>query len=67
MIVVIERLSSRPDSGPAGAGVTFLSRTDRTEGACLTAEVHVETVMMTLTRMHGHDHAIQCLLNQFGK
>jgi len=54
MIVVMGRLSSCPGSGPAQAGVTSLCRTDRTEGTGLTAEVHVETmVMMTVTAMHG--------------
>jgi len=27
----------------------------------------VETVMMTATTMHGHDHASNCLPKQFGK
>jgi hypothetical protein len=68
MIVVMRRLSWRRGPGPVLAGDGSLYRPDRTQGARLTAEVHVKTLMMvTAAAMHEHDHARHYLLNQFGK
>jgi hypothetical protein len=43
-----------------------LGRPDRTQGARLAAEVHVETLMMTDATLHEHHDARDSLLNQFG-
>jgi hypothetical protein len=54
MIMVMGRLSSHHGPRPAWAGDGSLYCPSRTEGARLTAKVHVKTLMMTTAAaMHG--------------
>jgi hypothetical protein len=58
MIVVMVRLSSRRGDRPWRAGDASLAWMDCTESTRLTAEVHVETLMMMMAAsVHEHDHA----------